>query len=96
MLLSCIFYNRAHLLYSQVVLKCAYARYLEVAANSLCGLAYFADAEAVRLAGGRVANRLNMILLPIIYAIFLLFVLWIELRFDRNYNELSMSINLII
>jgi hypothetical protein len=95
-LLSSIFYGRAHILYHQAVLKGAYHRYLEIITNRLLDGEVFSDPEAVRVTGIRVENRINMLVIPIIYVVMGFCILYFGFDFSEGFAILLKSVEFLV
>ena len=74
-LLSANFYGRAHILYSQIILKGAFLRALDVMSNRLVGIEIFNDPENTRFYLPRKYNKFNMLIAPVLQGLVILFVM---------------------
>ena len=87
MLISAIFFGRAHILYRQVVSKNAYQRYLEILSNRLVGVELFSDPEATRVTGSRWENKINMVVMPACFILLVFFTMYFGLGLSEDVSS---------
>lgn len=63
---SIVFYSRAHLLYRMIVYRYAYLDALNDYSNKITGCSLFLDPEIKRLESARIPNNINMLVIPLL------------------------------